>query len=196
MPSRTERANVALCEEGVDRNASSRAPYAPMGPSPSAKRAWIEIRRAKRGCLRPRSPSAKRAWIEIPLSDEAGQELHVALCEEGVDRNSNLTLQEKQLPVALCEEGVDRNVPPLLWLARPAVALCEEGVDRNRHCGDYLVFLETSPSAKRAWIEITCSPAAWISWAVALCEEGVDRNQAGRAGSRPVRRRPLRRGRG
>ena len=77
------------------------------------------------------------------------------------------------------------------------VALCEEGVDRNWNNGlqDRPPFM--SPSAKRAWIEITSDPMEDLRAAlVALCEEGVDRNL------RPVRqmqlsfRRPLRRGRG
>ena len=56
--------SVALCEEGVDRNNiggnSSRGV-----PSPSAKRAWIEIvcTQSYKRCFV--SPSAKRAWIEM-----------------------------------------------------------------------------------------------------------------------------------
>ena len=58
--------DVALCEEGVDRNSLA----------------------AELGAAHPASPSAKRAWIEIQLSmifDRTQSD--VALCEEGVDRN-------------------------------------------------------------------------------------------------------------
>ena len=34
----------------------------------------------------------------------------VALCEEGVDRNTHDAVQLLGMEVALCEEGVDRNL--------------------------------------------------------------------------------------
>ena len=56
---------VALCEEGVDRNQLAGRPEIKDFPSPSAKRAWIEMRQSWSSCC-----------CEM-----------VALCEEGVDRN-------------------------------------------------------------------------------------------------------------
>ena len=101
---------VALCEEGVDRNLGQLGVYAP----------------------RPASPSAKRAWIEIRASPTSRSSSYVALCEEGVDRNVTQSGLRPSGCVALCEEGVDRNAR--LW-SKPRLVL-------------------SSPSAKRAWIEI------------------------------------------
>ena len=58
-----------------------------MPRSPSAKRAWIEIRFSYVEFGMPRSPSAKRAWIEMLIWLRYETILAVALCEEGVDRN-------------------------------------------------------------------------------------------------------------
>ena len=61
----TAKATVALLAEGVDRNLQSREEDIRALPSPSSRRAWIEI-------------------IEIPV----GYYAHiVALLAEGVDRN-------------------------------------------------------------------------------------------------------------
>ena len=56
---------VALLAEGVDRNSCDGANAALVSPSPSSRRAWIEI---GCGCAALRdveSPSSRRAWIEI-----------------------------------------------------------------------------------------------------------------------------------
>ena len=59
---------------------------------------------------------------------------------------------------------------------RPSVALLAEGVDRNAlfyiQCADYL----TSPSSRRAWIEINSKSKLFPAPPVALLAEGVDRN--------------------
>ena len=93
---------VALLAEGVDRN-SSAIPYVLMNsPSPSSRRAWIEI-----SCC----------------AVQTARQL-VALLAEGVDRNSRhcyilLTVRV----VALLAEGVDRNGTRRLemvdWMGRP-----------------------------------------------------------------------------
>ncbi len=120
------------------------------------------------------SPSAKRAWIEISTAELPSLYDLVALCEEGVDRNTFEIPYVKSLIVALCEEGVDRNLLQAeQLLVRGTVALCEEGVDRN-------------------WqMSMICR-----STFVALCEEGVDRNILHEAADMSRPRRPLRRGRG
>ena len=63
---------------------------------------------------------------------QVGQQLHVALLAEGVDRN---VLPEDAvtvpLPVALLAEGVDRNSSPWTPWEKIVVALLAEGVDRN-----------------------------------------------------------------
>ena len=89
----------------------------------------------------------------------------VALCEEGVDRNKRLLVKMEASRVALCEEGVDRNRHCGDYLVYLEVALCEEGVDRNRAMLTRSTRPARSPSAKRAWIEITVkSSARWQSW--------------------------------
>ena len=114
------------------------------GESPSTRRAWIEIGRS--GCLglgKLRSPSTRRAWIEMPVGRVGNSPpAMVALHPEGVDRNSveqvrPLTLSD----VALHPEGVDRNL---------AVHLARRDTRR------------TSPSTRRAWIEI--SPSRYSSY--------------------------------
>ena len=101
------------------------------------------------------SPSPRRAWIEIgePCGDwRAGV---VALHPEGVDRNPEGKVCCDLCPVALHPEGVDRNAP---W----------SGPDHPQ-C--------TSPSTRRAWIEILFAANYEMRHiAVALHPEGVDRN--------------------
>ena len=82
------------------------------------------------------SPSSRRAWIEIVLH----LMLHLAL------------------HVALLAEGVDRNFSSIRLIPLSEVALLAEGVDRNIQGPDTEEVLLSSPSSRRAWIEI--SPAA------------------------------------
>ena len=97
----------------------------------------------------------------------------VALCEEGVDRNVKMLNYPKMRQVALCEEGVDRNFFDSGIYATLSVALCEEGVDRNQLAAAKHIDYDTSPSAKRAWIEMATrsfalarivSPSAKRAW--------------------------------
>ena len=56
-------------------------------PSPSSRRAWIEITTTWTKSMTKTSPSSRRAWIEIyydPMLANLGE---VALLAEGVDRN-------------------------------------------------------------------------------------------------------------
>ena len=169
------------------------------------------------------SPSARRAWIEIHVHTKVSHQIFVALRTEGVDRNSRTSQQGCTVfTVALRTEGVDRNsnsLPPSRLLtpspsARRAwiemccflvsrncieVALRTEGVDRNFALLCVMCSLQMSPSARRAWIEIlhaservadhASSPSARRAWieifdaiqlfqdsVVALRTEGVDRN--------------------
>ena len=79
---------VALLAEGVDRNVLPEDAVTVPLPSPSSRRAWIEIK------------------IGQALSDA----LDVALLAEGVDRNSQITIEDDAfIEVALLAEGVDRN---------------------------------------------------------------------------------------
>ena len=58
------------------------------------------------------------------------------------------------------------------------VALLAEGVDRNRSSRSLSVSLCSSPSSRRAWIEICCARPSTGFCIVALLAEGVDRNTA------------------
>ena len=58
------------------------------------------------------------------------------------------------------------------------VALLAEGVDRNPRCWCREMWPESSPSSRRAWIEITAPRSGSASHGVALLAEGVDRNQS------------------
>ena len=106
----------------------------------------------------------------------------VALLAEGVDRNMlGSPFFGPALPVALLAEGVDRNSRRPSGLMYASVALLAEGVDRNflAHC--LLEPVDSSPSSRRAWIEILDDGAQCSPSVVALLAEGVDRNVYGQA---------------
>ena len=81
--------------------------------------------------LKP-SLSARRAWIEI-YSGTYHPHFHV---------------------VALRKESVDRNLISSVNRAIDIVALRKESVDRNDAVQIVIVVVDTSLSARRAWIEI------------------------------------------
>ena len=85
--------------------------------------------------VHPKSPSSRRAWIEIVSLGRCSRPLCVALLAEGVDRNVDDRQGDRQYYVALLAEGVDRNKLQMIE------------VDE----------LDTSPSSRRAWIEIASS---------------------------------------
>ena len=146
------------------------------------------------------SPSSRRAWIEIFLLQAQAPPFLVALLAEGVDRNrqryfNSLNAQaspssrrawiEIHSParlysppsVALLAEGVDRNSMQIRGTsAHQKVALLAEGVDRNNLMQGLMDGLPTSPSSRRAWIEIYPRWLVGRGDRVALLAEGVDRN--------------------
>ena len=72
---------------------------------------------------------------------------------------------------------MDRNIANGLDVVRGlAVALLAEGVDRNFERFQKRLPLDTSPSSRRAWIEISKVKYNIIFTTVALLAEGVDRN--------------------
>ena len=86
------------------------------------------------------------------------------------------------------------DVYPLLETAE--VALLAEGVDRNTTSTASTATMRSSPSSRRAWIEIV-KPYSVRSWsAVALLAEGVDRNFAAHIQEAGKLCRPPRGGRG
>lgn len=58
-----------------------------------------------------------------------------------------------------------------------AVALLAEGVDRNGKKFGFALDVLTSPSSRRAWIEIPHNPTGKRHHAVALLAEGAGRNR-------------------
>ena len=79
--------HVALLAEGVDRNWQSWTQSIMHWPSPSSRRAWIEIGLIPLLQRDLVSPSSRRAWIEIPSAACSCRSCPVALLAEGVDRN-------------------------------------------------------------------------------------------------------------
>ena len=80
--------------------------------------------------------------------------------------------------VALLAEGVDRNDLFALFVREVRkVALLAEGVDRNSltECTSRWS-AQTSPSSRRAWIEIPLRCPAGAGGRAALLAEGVERN--------------------
>ena len=76
------------------------------------------------------------------------------------------------------------------------VALLAEGVDRNAVLGLVGLVGATSPSSRRAWIEMYCNLVFCIRCLVALLAEGVDRNPVVCRLVRFLAGRPPRGGRG
>ena len=101
----------------------------------------------------------------------------VALLAEGVDRNQCHGAHDQgEQQVALLAEGVDRNQPRGMVVNTPFVALLAEGVDRNDALLHLSTGMPTSPSSRRAWIEIVLMCTNGGDVVVALLAEGVDRN--------------------
>ena len=102
------------------------------------------IMKQKRRCFSPflLSPSSRRAWIEMAGEWQALPCPCVALLAEGVDRNPH---------------------PPKPTAENSIVALLAEGVDRNSCPAIRLQRWKTSPSSRRAWIEIRLPPSTPIT---------------------------------
>ena len=170
---------VALLAEGVDRNIQQKREHPEGCPSPSSRRAWIEMALPGREMLLiVSSPSSRRAWIEMLSAPEGSGLPRVALLAEGVDRNGWRTARGwRGLPVALLAEGVDRNSTCTRSVCKTRmVALLAEGVDRNLFDWLFSQVGELSPSSRRAWIEIRIQAKNCANNTVALLAEGVDRN--------------------
>ena len=97
-----------------------------------------------------------------------------------MDRNiASTDKPEQHILVALLTEGVDRNLLQVhFFQIQKIVALLTEGVDRNSNVVIRVKIIVTSPSSRRAWIEISAAQRAASALNVALLTEGVDRNVA------------------
>ena len=60
-------------------------------PSPSSRRAWVEMLYLWDDAAAAASPSSRRAWVEISRGKAGCPGPPVALLAEGVGRNCNLT---------------------------------------------------------------------------------------------------------
>ena len=125
------------------------------------------------------SPSSRRAWIEILSGFSDDFKAAVALLAEGVDRNFDIFgANDLRLDVALLAEGVDRN----------AIIMCNHAMcssspsSRRAWIEIYNITIccahHWSPSSRRAWIEISLGGVWVVGDAVAPLAEGVDRNFA------------------
>ena len=146
-----------------------------------------------------RSPSARKVWIEIANVNSSSMAPWVTFRKEGVDWN----LQEYRIdltqPVTFRKEGVDWNnylillvhgvcrhlpqgrcglkLPPMPMSTRCAVVTFrKEGVDWNFYSSVEYTIRQTSPSAKKVWIEIRYSSPHRHPASVTFCKEGVDWN--------------------
>ena len=81
-------------------------------------------------------------------------------------------------------------------LETSVVALLAEGVDRNNLMQGLMDGLPTSPSSRRAWIEMHCWGVSLETSVVALLAEGVDRNTLAFSFLLLIEGRPPRGGRG
>ena len=88
----------------------------------------------------------------------------VALRKESVDRNPTIKAMRGDRKVALRKESVDRNVPAYVAMVPAEVALRKESVDRNMPPLWIPSTMQTSLSARRAWIEI-----GWWLWPRGPC---------------------------
>ena len=102
---------VALLAEGVDRNYAQVVKVPEEYPSPSSRRAWIEISRFLRKIKEDTSPSSRRAWIEIERKGIFVRHSYASPSS----RRAWIEIPKKCWPsspatVALLAEGVDRNI--------------------------------------------------------------------------------------
>ena len=100
----------------------------------------------------------------------------VALRKESVDRNRPKLLVIYPNAVALRKESVDRNQQGRSGHKIKRVALRKESVDRNDAVQIVIVKMDTSLSARRAWIEMIVGISQVALQYVALRKESVDRN--------------------
>ena len=103
------------------------------------------------------SPSSRRAWIEIAiLSGSAIACKYVALLAEGVDRNRRSNIfYIIVIDVALLAEGVDRNtfVMAIIQQESGSPSSRRAWIEISMHPLRSITTVQ-SPSSRRAWIEI------------------------------------------
>ena len=159
------RGDVALLAEGVDRNCCVWVWTHERPPSPSSRRAWIEIIAShKPSTSFTQSPSSRRAWIEIHFINNRRRVLWVALLAEGVDRNitwdtsTNILHRSPSSRRAWIEIQLVKVIKKATrwspssrraWIEIP-YGICSSSYVR-------------SPSSRRAWIEILASSSILVA---------------------------------
>ena len=102
---------VALLAEGVDRNLRRGGVLgARKNPSPSSRRAWIEMPIRAMPLLVVMSPSSRRAWIEIAAMPPDDQLEPSPSSRRAWIEIAEATIRCRSFIVALLAEGVDRNI--------------------------------------------------------------------------------------
>ena len=169
FPSHTPSRSVALLAEGVDRNSARKISLPSTLVALLAEGVDRNISIASRSRVEKPSPSSRRAWIEIGQLDQPQRPDAVALLAEGVDRNLCVgafdVLQQQspssrrawieiksglRFPARRSQSPSSRRA----WIeiacpSRPAaarwVALLAEGVDRNRVVNDAVQMRPSRP---------------------------------------------------
>ena len=100
---------VALLAEGMDRNCENRECRFVLWVALLAEGVDRNLLCTGRGCAPCPSPSSRRAWIEIETIGMLEAIASVALLAEGADRNTTPEASRPGRKVALLAEGVDRN---------------------------------------------------------------------------------------
>ena len=100
---------VALLAEGVDRNLIPEVYLDEVIVALLAEGVDRNLIRNGIVTINDPSPSSRRAWIEMPTSTISRLSEEVALLAEGVDRNIVNAPDVEVVLVALLAEGVDRN---------------------------------------------------------------------------------------
>ena len=137
------------------------------------------------------SPSSRRAWIE--MLGRCGRRTHaaVALLAEGVDRNyKRKSGQDLMQTVALLAEGVDRNHRRTWSTSTPTSSPSSRRAWIEMRLSTSLSSAVRSPSSRRAWIEIPRAARPVPPRFVALLAEGVDRNIATIVGKESLTQSP------
>ena len=106
------------------------------------------------------SPSSRRAWVEISQINAPSRNTQVALLAEGVGRNGDarvfgdakvLSPSSRRAWVEITAKKHYRRIDH--------VALLAEGVGRNTDSRTIHITHTESPSSRRAWVEMRlCSP--------------------------------------
>ena len=144
------------------------------------------------------SPSSRRAWIEIRKARRNLSRLTVALLTEGVDRNRTVKHNKKVGGASPSSRRAWIEIPE----QKKKAAKWEQSPSSRRAWIEISGKVRRttpalkSPSSRRAWIEIYVTGEMRSNYQVALLTEGVDRNSQCSHNRRQGTSRPPHGGRG